>query len=83
MPQSEQFDEGPALPRPASETGPVIRKDCRAARIGEVTEFAECLVKTDASCPHRLTFIGYRYCVHPQREAIIARTLALEGSSGK
>jgi hypothetical protein len=40
-------------------------------------------VKTDASCPHRFTFNAYRYCVHPEREAIIARTLAEEGPPGK
>jgi hypothetical protein len=83
MPQGEQSDQGPAPPQSASGAGPVIRDDCRAARIGEVAEFAECQVKTDASCPHRLVFNAYLYCVHPQREAIIARTLAREGPPGK
>jgi hypothetical protein len=79
MLQREPLGQGPAPPQPASEPGPLIRDDCRAARIGEVTEFAECQGKTDASCPHRLVFNAYLYCVHPQREAIIARTLAPEG----
>ena len=81
--QDEQFDKGRAPPQPGSETGSAICDDCRAARIGEVTEFAECLVKTDASCPHRFAFNAYRYCGHPKREAIIARTLAQEGPPGK
>jgi hypothetical protein len=60
----------------ASQAGPEILDDCRAARIEEVTHFAQCLVKTRPSCRHRLTFSTFRYCIHPQREAIIARTLA-------
>ena len=83
MPHDEEFQQGSAPPEPASEAGPVIRDDCRAARIDEVTQFAECQVKTDASCPHRLTFSAYLYCVHPDREAIIARTLAQQEPPGK
>jgi hypothetical protein len=76
MSHGEQSDPGPALPQPASQAGPAILNDCRAARIGDATEFAQCLVKARPSCPHRLTFSAFRYCVHPQREAIIARTLS-------
>jgi len=83
MPQGEQSDQGPALPQPASQAGLAIADDCRAARIGEVIDFAECQVKTDASCPHRFAFNSFRYCVHPDREAIIARTLAAERPPGK
>jgi hypothetical protein len=83
MPADEQFGQQPAPRQPASQAGPAIRNDCRAARIGEVIEFAECQVKTGASCPHRLTFSVHRYCVHPQREAIIARTLADERPLGQ
>jgi hypothetical protein len=83
MLEDQQLDPGPALPQPAPQAGPAILNDCRAARIGEVTDFAECQVKTDASCPHRFAFNAFRYCVHPQREAIIARTLAAEGPPGK
>jgi hypothetical protein len=83
MPRDGQFDQGPGLPQPASQAGAAIRDDCRAARIGEVTDFAECLVKTDASCTHRFAFNAFRYCAHPQREAIIARTLAHEGPPDK
>ena len=74
----EQSHQGPGQPQPASQPGPAILDDCRAARIADVTDFAECLVKTRPSCPNRLTFSAFRYCVHPQREAIIARTLAAE-----
>jgi hypothetical protein len=80
MPQSEQSGQAPALPQPASKARAKIRSDCRAARIGEVTEFAECLVNTAASCPHRFAFNAYLYCVHPKRETIIARTLAQAGT---
>ena len=75
---SNLIDQGPVLPQTASQAGPVIHHDCRAARIGEVTHFAECLVKTGVSCPHLFAFNTFYYCVHPQREAIIARTLARE-----
>jgi len=77
----EHSDQGPGLPPPASQPGPAILDDCRAARIADVTDFAECLVKTRPSCAHRLALSVFRYCVHPQREAIIARTLATESSS--
>ena len=83
MPQDQQFDHDPVLPQPASQAGTAIREGCQAARIGEVTEFAECRVKTEAFCPHRFAFNAYRYCLHPQREGIIARTLAQEGPLGK
>jgi hypothetical protein len=78
----EQSHQGPGLPDPASHPGPAILDDCRAARIADVTDFAECLVNTRPSCPNRLTFSTFRYCVHPQREAIIARTLATESPLG-
>ncbi|MGO8929180.1 MAG: hypothetical protein ACLQU3_20125 [Limisphaerales bacterium] len=83
MAHGEQSDQEPTSPQPASQAGPVVRNHCRAARIDEVTEFAECLVKTDASCPHRFAFSAFRYCVHPQREVIVARTLAQEAPPGK
>ena len=76
MPQSDRLDEGPAPSPSAFQAGSPLRDDCRAARIDEITEFAECLGKADQSCPHRMTFSTYLYCLHPQREAIIARTLA-------
>jgi hypothetical protein len=78
MPADDQLDQGPAPPQPATPAEPAIRHDCRAARIGDVTDFAECLVKTGALCPHRFTFNNYHYCAHPQRETIIARTLATD-----
>jgi len=83
MPQSNQSDHEPGLPQPAFRAGSLIRDECRAARIGEVTQFAQCLVETNASCPHRLTFSAYLYCLHPEREAIIARTLTQDGPPGK
>jgi hypothetical protein len=78
MSHREQSDQQPALPQPASQAGPEILDDCRAARIPDVTDFAECLVKARPACPNRLTFSVFRYCVHPLREAIIARTLVAE-----
>jgi hypothetical protein len=72
----EQFDQGPAGAQPAPQARPAILDRCRAARIDNVTDFAECLVETTATCAHRLAFNAFRYCVHPEREAIIARTLA-------
>jgi hypothetical protein len=82
MSQSAQFDEGPAPSQPVSQAGSPIRDDCRAAPIGEVTAFAECLTKTGAACPHRMAFNAWLYCLHPQRELIIARTLAREEPRG-
>ena len=79
----EQFDEGPALPQPASQPGPAILNACRAARIDDVTDFAQCLVEAGASCPHGFVASTFHYCVHPQREAIIGRTLAAEEPPGK
>jgi hypothetical protein len=76
MTAGDQFDQDPALPQPASKAGPAILPDCRAKRIADVTDFANCLVKTGESCPHRFAFNDFRYCVHPQRKTIIARTLA-------
>jgi len=78
MSHGEQSGQRPAPPQPASQAGPEILNDCRAARIDEVTHFAQCLVKTRPSCRHRLTFSTFRYCIHPHREAIIARTLAAD-----
>lgn len=75
MPEDGQFGQGSALPRPASHAGPAIRDRCRAARIGEVTEFAQCLVEARGSCEHGFSFGNNNYCAHPQREVIIARTL--------
>jgi hypothetical protein len=83
MPPDDYFDQGPGLQQSASEAGAVIRNDCRAARIGEVTDFAECRAETDTSCPHRFAFNAFRYCAHPQREAIIAHTPAREGHLDK
>jgi hypothetical protein len=83
MPQNEQSDDTPAPRQAASAAEPAISDDCRAARIEEVTQFAECRMTTSASCPYRMTFNAYLYCVHPQREAIIARTLAEEEARGK
>lgn len=79
MPQDEQVGQGPAPPQPASQEGSAIPDRCRAARIDDVTEFANCLVETVTHCPHGFAFNSYRYCVHPRREVIIARTLAAEG----
>ena len=76
MPQDQQFDHDPVLPQPASQAGSPIRDECRAARIAEATAFVQCLGKTEPLCPNRMTFNAYLYCLHPQREVIIARTLA-------
>ena len=78
MPADEQFDQGPAPPQPASQAGPAIPDGCRAARISDVIQFAECLVKASESCAHYFAFNTFRYFVHPRREEIIARTLATE-----
>ena len=83
MPEDEQFGQGPALAQPAAQAGPAFRDDCRAARIGEVTHFAQRLVEDRAACPHRFAFNAYLYCVHLEREAIIARTLDREGRADK
>jgi hypothetical protein len=83
MTADEQINERSALPQPACQAESAILSDCRAARIGEVTAFAQCLVEGDASCPHRFVISAFYYCVHPQREAIIGRTVAADGSSGQ
>jgi hypothetical protein len=82
MPHGEQSDHGTALPKPASQAGPAIPDNCRAARIGDATDFANCLVQAAESCPHGFASGSFHYCVHPQRETIIARTLAAESPSG-
>ncbi|MCX6927839.1 MAG: hypothetical protein NT154_32215 [Verrucomicrobia bacterium] len=74
MSADEQFDQVPALPEAASQVGSAIADNCRAARIEEVTDFAQCQGNVDESCPHRFVVGTFYYCVHPQREAIIART---------
>ena len=74
--EPQHFDPDAILPQPAAQAGSVVRSRCRAARIGDIADFAECLVISDDSCQHRLVFNTYRYCVHPQREVIIAQTLA-------
>lgn len=79
MAADEQFDQGSAPPQPASQAGPAILAQCRAARIGDVTEFAQCLVQARSSCPHGFLSGNYNYCIHPRREEIIALTLAAEG----
>jgi hypothetical protein len=79
----EQFDQGPALPQPACQAERAILNECRVARIGDATAFAQCLVEAGASCPHGFVASNFHYCVHPQREAIIRRTLAAEAAPGK
>jgi hypothetical protein len=79
MAANEQFDQGSAPTQPASQAGPAILAGCRAARIGDVTEFAQCLVQARDSCPHGFSSGSFNYCIHPLREEIIARTLAAEG----
>ena len=76
MPADDQFYQWPEPLQSAPQAGPVILDQCRAARIDDVTDFAECLVKTSAACAYYLTLSAFRYCVHPRREEIIARTLA-------
>ena len=79
MAADEKLDQGSAPPQPASQAGPAILARCRAARIGDVTEFAQCLVQAQDSCPHGFSSGSYNYCIHPRCEEIIARTLAAEG----
>jgi hypothetical protein len=76
MPENVQSENEPAPPQPAALAGPVMLNACRAARIGEVTDFAQCLVEAASACPHRFVVSSFYYCVHPQREAIIGRTLS-------
>jgi hypothetical protein len=68
------FHKRPAAIPPAPQRAPQIPRGCRAARIGDITAFAECLAKRPASCPHRFPFGSSYFCEHPQRDAIIART---------
>jgi hypothetical protein len=51
-------------------------------RIDEVADFANCLVKPAEPCPHGFVSGSFHYCMHPDREAIIARTLAAEPPPG-
>ncbi len=76
MPAGDQFNQEPGSPQPAFGQELAILDDCRAVRLGEITEFAECLVQTRPSCAHRLVFSRFHYCLHPRREEIIARTLS-------
>ncbi len=72
----DQFNQEPGAPQPASRRAPAILDDCRAVPVTDATDFAQCLAPTGPSCIHRLIFSRFRYCVHPRREEIIARTLA-------
>ena len=58
---------GGPLPFPAT---------CRARAVGSITDFAECLVEQPVSCVHGLLFGGARFCWHPRRQDIVARTAA-------
>ncbi len=75
MATRDHFDHNPQPPQPPSHQAPAILDDCRAVRISDVTDFAQCLVTTRPTCDNRLTCGTFRYCVHPRREEIIARTL--------
>ena len=82
MSHDEQADEGPEMGLPASQAGPAILPTCRVARIDDITHFANCLVEAAESCPNGFVSGSFHYCVHPQRETIIARTLAAEPRPG-
>jgi hypothetical protein len=55
---------------------PAIGSHCRAARIGGVRDFADCLANPEIPCAYRFTSSSFHFCEHPLREVIIARTLA-------
>jgi hypothetical protein len=64
--------------RPEAETGagaPVPAK-CRAEEFGFKVRSAWCLVKSPKRCSFAVPFAGGFICCHPQRERIVARTLA-------
>ena len=58
-------DTADSLPLPAS---------CRARAVGDITDFSECLTEQPASCAHGIPFGESRFCQHPQRQEIVART---------
>ena len=82
MSEDEPFGQEPAQAQPAPQATPAFPDRCRATRIGEVTEFAQCLVQPWPLCEHGFSFGSTYYCEHPQREAIIARTLAADKTVG-
>jgi hypothetical protein len=81
MSEEQPFNEEPAQRQLACVESPAIPDGCRAARIGLITEFAQCLAEPRPSCACHFVFGACDYCEHPQREAIIARTVAAEGRS--
>ncbi|HVM51509.1 MAG TPA: hypothetical protein VMU04_25985 [Candidatus Acidoferrum sp.] len=66
-------------PRPPQEAAAdsTVSDACRAKPVGNITEFAECLVKGHDDCRHGLRFGESRFCWHPRRQEIIARTASL------
>jgi len=61
-------DTGGKLPNPAI---------CRA-RPAKLPDMAYCLVRDPTECEHVRYFNEVAYCTHPQREAIIAKTVTQE-----
>jgi hypothetical protein len=64
----------PALGCTETAESACIPATCRARPVGGITEFAECLVAEQARCRHRVLFGNARFCWHPRREEIVART---------
>lgn len=57
------------------EQKPKDTASCRARRSGHA-HHADCLVEQPFGCQHVLTFGSAFFCLHPERDSIVARTEA-------
>jgi len=55
--------------------GLAIAEKCQARSMGDITQFAECLVSSYQGCGYALSFGGACLCRHPLHEEIVRRTL--------
>jgi hypothetical protein len=56
------------------EEGRIIRKNCRAVPIENVTTFVRCETEEPKLCRFTLKFRNARLCMHPLAQKIVERT---------
>jgi len=70
---TDKEGHGPSSGEPKHQPG--FAKTCRAKAMGNIAEFAVCLVPPPQNCGHVFSYGHGYYCHHPQRQEIVARTL--------
>jgi len=73
MLEPSKIQEPSAPPNDASGNLP-FPAHCRARAMGEITDFAECLIHETTHCTHGILFGESRFCQHPQHKEIVAQT---------